>query len=141
AASLTLDEALAEQRALAEVRTRHLGKKSALSAARKLIGKVPADERPAFGQVVQQNEASITTFIEQAERNLAELIERSRTALESIDVTLPGRRPRRGHAHPITLVSERIEDIFVALGYVIEDDREIETDFYNFAALNIPDNH
>jgi len=140
-ASLTLDEALAEQRALAEVRTRHLGKKSALSAARKLIGKVPADERPAFGQVVQQNEASITTLIEQAERNLAELIERSRTALESIDVTLPGRRPRRGHAHPITLVSERIEDIFVALGYVIEDGREIETDFYNFDALNIPDNH
>jgi len=140
-ASLTLDEALAEQRALAEVRTRHLGKKSALSAARKLIGKVPADERPAFGQVVQQYEASITTLIEQAERNLAELIERSRTALESIDVTLPGRRPRRGHAHPITLVRERIEDIFVALGYVIEDGREIETDFYNFDALNIPDNH
>ena len=140
-ASLTLDEALAEQRALTEVRTRHLGKKSALSAARKLIGKVPADERPAFGQVVQQNEASITTLIEQAERNLAELIERSRTALESIDVTLPGRRPRRGHAHPITLVRERIEDIFVALGYVIEDGREIETDFYNFDALNIPDNH
>ena len=140
-AALTLEEALAQQRALAEVRTRHLGKKSALTAARKLIGKVAADERPAFGQLVQQIEASITSLIEQAERNLAELIELNRTALESIDVTLPGRRPRRGHAHPITLVRERIEDIFVALGYVIEDDREIETDFYNFAALNIPDNH
>jgi phenylalanyl-tRNA synthetase alpha chain len=140
-AALPLEEALAEQRALGEVRTRHLGKKSALTAARKLIGKVPADERPAFGQIVQQKEAAITSLIEQAERNLAELIERSRTALESIDVTLPGRRPRRGHAHPITLVRERIEDIFVALGYVIEDDREIETDFYNFDALNIPDNH
>ena len=140
-AALPLEEALAEQRALGEVRTRHLGKKSALTAARKLIGKVPADERPAFGQIVQQKEAAITSLIEQAERNLAELIERSRTALESIDVTLPGRRPRRGHAHPITLVRERIEDIFVALGYVIEDDREIETDFYNFDALNIPENH
>src|SRR6185369_18024611 len=70
AAALTLEEALAEQRALAEVRTRHLGKKSALSGARKLIGKVAADERPAFGQLVQQTEASISGLIEQAERHL-----------------------------------------------------------------------
>ena len=56
-------------------------------------------------------------------------------------MTIPGRRPRRGHLHPITLLRERIEDIFVSLGYAIEDDREIETDFYNFDALNIPANH
>jgi len=60
---------------------------------------------------------------------------------ERIDVTMPGRRPRSGHRHPITLLRERLEDVFVALGYAIEDDREIETDFYNFTALNIPDNH
>jgi len=139
--ALPLEQALAEQRAVAEVRTRHLGKKSALTATRKLIGKVAADERPAFGQLVQQTETTIINQLEQVERNLTELIAHRRTELESIDVTLPGRRPRRGHAHPITLVREKVEDIFVGLGYVIEDGREIETDFYNFDALNIPDTH
>ena len=72
---------------------------------------------------------------------LQKYIENERTARESIDVTMPGRRPRSGHRHPITLMRERLEDVFVALGYAIEDDREIETDFYNFDALNIPENH
>jgi phenylalanyl-tRNA synthetase alpha chain len=79
--------------------------------------------------------------LDQAEQSLKEYIQNERTARESIDVTLPGRRPRFGHRHPITLLRERLEDVFVALGYAIEDDREIETDFYNFDALNIPENH
>jgi phenylalanyl-tRNA synthetase alpha chain len=79
--------------------------------------------------------------LDQAEQNLKTHIEAARTARESIDVTMPGRRPRSGHRHPITLLRERLEDVFVALGYAIEDDREIETDFYNFDALNIPENH
>ena len=139
--SLPLEEALAEERALSELRTRHLGKKSALAGAKKLIGRVAPDERAAFGQLVQSSEAAILAAVEQAERNLKQHIEQQRTARESIDVTLPGRRPPYGHRHPITILRERIEDIFVALGYVIEDGREIETDFYNFTALNIPDNH
>ena len=141
ASNMSLEQALEEQRSLAELRTRHLGKKSSLAATRKLIGRVAPDERAAFGQLVQAIEAFITEKVDAAERSLKESIEASRTALESIDVTLPGRRPRRGHAHPITLVRERVEDIFVALGYIIEDGREIETDFYNFDALNIPENH
>lgn len=139
--SLSLGDAEAEQRALAEVRVRHLGKKSALAASKKMIGRVAAAERAAFGQLVQQNEAEITAQIEHAEQFLKSHIEAARTAREALDVTLPGRRPRRGHLHPLTVVRERIEDIFVSLGYAIEDDREIETDFYNFDALNIPDNH
>ena len=140
-AGLDLDGAIAEERALAEVRTRHLGKKSELAATKKLIGRVAAEERAAFGQLVQSTEATLVRAIEQAEQNLKQFIEHERTARESIDVTLPGRRPPYGHRHPITIVRERIEDIFVALGYVIEDGREIETDFYNFTALNIPENH
>ena len=138
---LSLDEAIAEQRALAELRTRHSGKKSALAASKKLIGRVEADKRAAFGQLVQSTEAGLVEKLAAAEVNLKQLIESYRTSRESVDVTLPGRRPRHGHRHPITLMRERIEDIFVSLGYVIEDGREIETDFYNFAALNIPDNH
>jgi phenylalanyl-tRNA synthetase alpha chain len=139
--TLPLEEAIAEERALSEMRVRHLGKKSALAAAKKLIGRVAPDSRAAFGQVVQSAEAAMLSAVSQAEQNLKHQIEQARTARESIDVTLPGRRPPYGHRHPITILRERIEDIFVALGYVIEDGREIETDFYNFTALNIPDNH
>jgi phenylalanyl-tRNA synthetase alpha chain len=139
--ALDLSSAEAEQRALAELRTRHLGKKSALATAKKMIGRVPPEERAAFGQLVQQNDAEITSKIENVEQALKSHLEFARSEREAIDVTLPGRRPRRGHLHPITVVRERIEDIFVSLGYAIEDGREIETDFYNFDALNIPDNH
>lgn len=138
---LDLSGAEAEQRALADLRTRHLGKKSALAASKKMIGRVPAEERADFGQLVQQNDAEITSKIEHIEQILKSYLESARIEREAIDVTLPGRRPRRGHLHPVTVVRERIEDIFVSLGYAIEDGREIETDFYNFDALNIPDNH
>ena len=139
--NLSLDQAETEQRALNELRTRHLGKKGALAACKKMIGGVAPTERAAFGQLVQQTESIIVQNLERAEATLKTFIEASRTERESLDVTLPGRRPVRGHLHPITLLRERIEDIFVSLGYAIEDDREIETDFYNFDALNIPENH
>jgi len=139
--SLNLAEAEAEQRLLSELRTKHLGKKSALAASKKLIGRVSPDERAAFGKLVQENETDITARIAQAEQAIAGFVEAARTERQRIDVTLPGRRPRKGHLHPLTMLRERIEDIFVALGYAIEDGREIETDFYNFDALNIPQNH
>lgn len=138
---LDLNRAEAEQRALSELRIRHLGKKSALVASKKMIGRVEAAERGAFGQLVQQREAGITQQLERVELALSAYIEAARGERDRLDVTLPGRRPRRGHLHPITIVRQRIEDIFVALGYAIEDGREIETDFYNFDALNIPENH
>jgi phenylalanyl-tRNA synthetase alpha chain len=141
AQSLSLADAEIEQRGLADLRTRHLGKKSTLSVSKKLIGKVTPDQRAAFGQLVQQAEAEIIEQISVAEESVNTLLQVARGERERIDVTLPGRRPRRGHIHPITKVRERIEDIFVSLGYAIEDDREIETDFYNFDALNIPANH
>lgn len=139
--TLGLEAALGEQRAVAELRTRYLGKKSELAAAKKLIGRVAPEERAGFGQSVQATQDKLETMLDQVELSLKNHIENARIARESIDVTMPGRRPRSGHRHPITLLRERLEDVFVALGYAIEDDREIETDFYNFDALNIPENH
>ena len=140
-AKLDLESSNNQKRALADLRTQYLGKKSELAASKKRIGQVPPEERASFGQLVQSIEENIKTMLDQVELNLDDHISTARTARESIDVTLPGRRPRSGHRHPITLLRERLEDIFVALGYAIEDDREIETDFYNFDALNIPLNH
>src|ERR1041385_1443179 len=99
-----LEAALAEERALADLRTRHLGKKSALAATKKLIGRVAPDQRAAFGQLVQATEAGLVQSLDQAEQSLKEYIENERTGRESIDVSLPGRRPRTGHRHPITLM-------------------------------------
>ncbi len=126
---------------LRQLRTRHLGKKSAIAGAKKLIGRIAAEDRASFGQLVQKTEAAMARAIQSAEASLNAFIKDARTAREAIDVTLPGRRPRQGHLHPITLMRQRIEDIFVSLGYAVEDDREIETDFYNFDALNIPEGH
>ncbi len=141
APELNLEQAEAEQRALGELRTRHLGKKSQLAASKKAIGRVAADERAGFGQLVQQSEAEITGQLERSEASLNSAIQLARIQRDRLDVSLPGRRPRRGHLHPVTIVRQRIEDIFVGLGYAIEDGREIETDFYNFEALNIPETH
>jgi phenylalanyl-tRNA synthetase alpha chain len=138
---LTLSAAETEQLALAELRTRHTGKRSPLAACKKLIGRVEPEQRASFGQTVQQAERSITEAIDAVDAHLKAFIDSARTERESLDVTMPGRRPRSGHLHPITLMRQRIEDIFVALGYAVEDDREIETDFYNFDALNIPEGH
>ena len=128
-------------RELGDLRSRHTGKKSQLAAAKKMIGRVEPGERAAFGALVQRIEAKLVGEIDESEALLKRLVIDLRAESERIDVTLPGRRPRQGHLHPITLLRQKIEDIFVSLGYAIEDDREIETDFYNFTALNIPDGH
>jgi phenylalanyl-tRNA synthetase alpha chain len=136
-----LKEAESSLRELGEVRSKHTGKKSALAAVKKMIGRVAPEERAGFGQLVQQIEAGIVSRIDEVEASLKVAIADLRIDSERIDVTLPGRRPHRGHLHPITILRQKIEDIFVSLGYAIEDDREIETDFYNFTALNIPEGH
>ncbi|MFN2577328.1 MAG: phenylalanine--tRNA ligase subunit alpha [Pyrinomonadaceae bacterium] len=134
-------KAEAERILLSELRTKHLGKKGLLTACKKTIGRLPAEERAAFGQLVQQTEAAVAKAIEEIDEKLKTQVEKDRTERDRIDVTIPGRRARPGHLHPITLMRQRIEDIFVSLGYLVEDDREIETDFYNFDALNIPEGH
>ena len=128
-------------RELGELKIKHTGKKSAIAEAKKLIGKVSAEERGEFGQFVQSVEKEIVESIDNAEAKLNEFISNAKIERERLDVTIPGRRPRTGHLHLITILRQKIEDIFVSMGYSIEDDREIETDYYNFDALNIPEGH
>jgi phenylalanyl-tRNA synthetase alpha chain len=139
--NLGLEATQAVLKELDDLSTRHTGKKSKLAGLRKLIGRIPKEERPAFNLQVQKLEQYLLSELKQPKYILDVYVERKQTERDAIDVTLPGRRPRRGHLHPITMLTEKIEDIFVALGYAIEDGREIETDFYNFDALNIPHNH
>lgn len=138
---IALSKAKKLQIDLAELRIKHTGKKSALSGAKKMIGKVPPESRADFGKFVQLVGKNIETSIQEVEENLNKYIDKAKTEREKIDVTLPGRCQHRGNLHPITLLRQKIEDIFVSMGYKIEDGREVETDYYNFDALNIPENH
>ncbi|MEJ7622974.1 MAG: phenylalanine--tRNA ligase subunit alpha [Pyrinomonadaceae bacterium] len=142
-ADLRVDDVDPEElyRQVAELKVLHTGKKSAIAGAMKLVGKVAPDERAGFGQFVQSVAGEITSRIESIESRLLEKIAIDKIERERLDVTIPGRRLRTGHLHPITILRQKIEDIFVSMGYTIEDDREIETDYYNFDALNIPVGH
>jgi phenylalanyl-tRNA synthetase alpha chain len=137
----SLPDAEVMLRSVGEMKVRHTGKKSAIAAAKKLIGKVAPEERGDFGQLVQSVETEIVSRIAETESRLSQFISDAKTEAERLDVTIPGRRPSPGHLHPITILRQKIEDIFVSMGYAIEDDREIETDYYNFDALNIPEGH
>lgn len=138
---LTLAAAETLKKELEDLRVRHTGRKSDLSGAMRLIGKIAPEHRADFGKFVQSVRAEIEKAVEEADQRLGAYILSARAERDTIDVTLPGRRPASGHLHPITLLRQRIEDIFVSMGYAIEDDREIETDYYNFEALNIPEHH
>ncbi|HXG92588.1 MAG TPA: phenylalanine--tRNA ligase subunit alpha [Blastocatellia bacterium] len=124
------------------LRDKYLGRKSGLVAAeKKRLGSIPAEQRAAFGQQVNQLSAEVEAVIAQLNERFAAEAEACALEREKIDVTLPGTRPRLGHLHPITLVRQKIEDIFVSMGYTVEDGPEIETSYYNFDALNIPPGH
>src|SRR6266446_406813 len=143
AADLVLTTASGEQLLveLKAVSTRYLGRRSEWADLKKTIGRLSPEARSHFGQFLMSIELGMKDQITLAERTLQGLSETARIENESLDVTIPGRRPRPGHLHPITKLRERIEDIFVSLGYAVEDDREIETDFYNLDALNISEGH
>lgn len=145
-ANLSLDgieiaDAEATLREIGEFKVRHTGKKSPISGAMSLVGKLAAEDRAAFGQLVQSVQKKIAERIENVESSLNSVIQAAKLERDRLDVTLPGRRISPGNLHPITVLRQKIEDIFVSMGYTIEDDREIETDYYNFDALNIPLGH
>ena len=119
-----------------------VGRKSGLlTAEMKTLGKLSPEDRKAVGAKLNELKAYVESAIENLLEGFAAKRETEQLAKERFDVTLPGRRIQAGHLHPITLLRHRIEDIFVSMGYEIEDGPEIETNFYNFDSLNIPANH
>lgn len=126
----------------ATLRDRWVGRKSGLlTAEMKTLGKLTTDERRVVGQQLNELKTYVEAALEKLQAGFASAREAEQLVKERIDVTLPGRHIAAGHLHPITLLRQQIEDIFVSMGYEIEDGPEIETHFYNFDALNIPENH
>ena len=126
---------------LNELKTRYLGKKSELSLTLKQIGTKKKKKRKDIGKLVNETFNRLKEkFLEKTEKIKEEELER-RLEKEKIDITLPGENFYIGRKHPLTIVLEEINEIFVSMGYQIVDGPEIETDYYNFEALNIPKNH
>ncbi|MEA5113882.1 MAG: phenylalanine--tRNA ligase subunit alpha [Geobacteraceae bacterium] len=126
---------------LHEVRVKYLGKKGLLTQVMKGLGALPVDERPLIGQQANSVKERIEAQLDTALQDLKNARTEERLKSERIDVSLPGRRRPMGTRHPITLVIDDIVDIFAGLGFKVEEGPEIEMDYYNFEALNIPKDH
>jgi phenylalanyl-tRNA synthetase alpha chain len=134
-------EAAADLRALDDVRVRYLGKTGLFTEQLKGLGKLPKDERPAAGQAINQAKQALQAAIQARKEALEQAALSARLASERIDVSLPGRAAARGGLHPVTRTLRRIERLFASAGFQVAEGPEIEDDFHNFEALNIPAHH
>jgi phenylalanyl-tRNA synthetase alpha chain len=126
---------------LNDLRVKYLGKKGALTEILRGMGALSAEERPVIGQVVNDVRSAIESVIDEKNAGFQALETENRLRAETIDVTLPGRKLPTGAVHPLHKVTQEIEDIFIGMGYNIAEGPEVETDYYNFEALNLPKDH
>ncbi len=142
-----LDEALKQFAAvdqaaeLEQVKACYLGREGSLTGLLKGLGKLSAEERPAAGVRINQVKQAIESALQQRRDAIQQKQLQQKLAAEALDVTLPGRGMGVGGLHPVTRTLERIETLFHSLGFAVASGPEIESDFYNFTALNIPENH
>lgn len=141
ASAFTAIEAVNDLTALQAIRVDFLGKKGRLTELLKQVVNLSAAEKPLIGQVVNQVKRDINDRIEAKLTTLKDQILQTKLQAEKIDVTLNGRACELGSRHPVAQIKQRINEYFSRLGFDIVDGPEIETDFYNFTALNIPDHH
>ncbi|MCP4408835.1 MAG: phenylalanine--tRNA ligase subunit alpha [Gammaproteobacteria bacterium] len=139
--ALTEIEAATTVQGLDELRVVYLGKKGLITAQLKGVGGLPAQQRPAAGQTINKAKRRIQAAVKSRSEVLQQAAINSRLIAESVDVTLPGRGPRSGGLHPVTQTLQRIEDLFSQLGFEVTEGPEIEDDYHNFEALNIPAHH
>ena len=126
---------------LNDVRVAFLGKKGELTAVLKSMKDVAPEDRPKVGQLVNETREQIEAVLEEAKTKMERMARETQMKNEVIDVTLPAKKNHVGHRHPNTIVMEEVERIFVGMGYEVVEGPEIETDYYNFEALNIPADH
>jgi len=127
--------------ALDAVRVAYLGKKGEITAQLKNLGQLPADERPAAGQAINRVKQEIQQLLESRRAQLGQEAISERLQRETVDISLPGRRVAAGGLHPVTLTMNRIGQMFGKLGFDVAEGPEVEDDFHNFEALNIPEHH
>ena len=139
--ALTAIKAATDQPALQDVRVKYLGKKGEVTALLKGLGKLSPEERPKMGALVNAVREALEAELDKIKSSMETAAMNARLEEEKIDITLPGRAPKTGHIHPLTTVSEMIEDFFMKMGYTVEEGPEIEQDHFNFECLNLPKDH
>lgn len=126
---------------LEAIRVRELGKKGSLTAILKQMGSLSAEERPIVGQLANKVRTEIETAIAEKLEQLSAAEQAEKLKSEAIDVTMPGKRDGIGHKHPLSIVLDEVKDIFMGMGFEVAEGPEVELDYYNFEALNIPKGH
>lgn len=130
-----------ELASLDTVRVAYLGKKGEITARLKTLGQIPTEQRPAAGQAINAIKLQIQTSVEQRKSLINKNLISDKLSSETVDITLPGRAERSGGLHPVTLTMNRIQKMFAKLGFDVVEGPEVEDEFYNFEALNIPEHH
>ena len=123
------------------IRVQYLGKKGALTAILKQMGKLSAEERPVMGQLANAVRSDIDSAITKQQAAIAEAALEQKLQSETLDITLPGKQKKIGGLHPLTIVENEIKEIFLGMGFSVADGPEVEYDYYNFEALNLPPDH
>ena len=141
AAALQEIGAAADLNALEATRVKFLGKKGEITAILKQMGKLSPEERPVMGQLANKVRAAVEEAIESETSELKKKLQAKRLEAETLDVTMPGKKAEIGHRHPLNIVLDEVKDIFIGMGFSIATGPEIEWDYYNFEALNIPEGH
>ena len=126
---------------LENFRVQVLGKKGELTGILKQMGSLSAEERPKMGQLANEVRASIEAMLKEKTAELRSKEQEAKLKKETIDVTLPGKKHEIGHKHPLSIVLDEVKDIFVGMGFQIATGPEVEWDYYNFEALNLPPDH
>lgn len=134
-------EAVENLQDLDQLRIQYLGKKGELTALLKQLGKLPAEERRAAGQAINTAKEQVATALQDRKQTLETARLNEKLATEQVDITLPGRGQETGGLHPVTRTLERIKSLLTSVGFEVAEGPEIEDDFHNFEALNIPADH
>jgi phenylalanyl-tRNA synthetase alpha chain len=133
--------AVNDANALEQVKARYLGKSGQITELLKGLGQLPPEQKKSAGAAVNQAKAAVEAALNARREAIKQAALAARLAEESLDVTLPGRGEGKGGLHPVTRTLERIERLFASIGFTVVDGPEIEEDFYNFTALNTPEDH
>lgn len=134
-------ESVSSTEEIENLRIKYLGKKGELTGVLRGMGALTADERPVIGQLANEVRDVIEKKIDSVQNELAKKERNLKMSEENIDVSIPGKRKELGSRHPLTITLDAIKDVFLGMGYTIAEGPEIETDYYNFEALNLPKNH
>ncbi|MCR5657336.1 MAG: phenylalanine--tRNA ligase subunit alpha [Butyrivibrio sp.] len=126
---------------LNDIRVNFLGKKGELTSILKSMKDVAPEDRPKVGQMVNEVREEIEKSLEETKTRMEKAVREAKLASETIDVTLPSKKNNVGHRHPNTITLEDVENIFIGMGYEVAEGPEVEKDYYNFEALNIPADH